>query len=45
MTHSLRTSGLSAVIFFTAKSAEKYPLSCAEILSLSFTTGMANGND
>ena len=40
---SLRTSAPSAVIFFTAKCAEKYPQSYAEILSLSITTGMAYG--
>ena len=40
---SLRSSAPSAVIFFTAKCAEKYPQSYAEILSLSITTGMAYG--
>jgi hypothetical protein len=34
-----------AVIFFTAKCAEKYPLSCEEIFCLSFTMGISHTRD
>jgi hypothetical protein len=40
--HSLRTSERSAVIFYRE---EKYTLSCAEIFSLSFTTGISHVRD